>query len=588
MKRIEQLLHLNNNQERFNYLVKDIREKNLVVFLGAGLSLWLDYSKWEYPFVWAQDKVSDYFKILESHYRDRSVHNPDTSDKLDEINKLIEQGKEHKRKEAFLKWGDTLDEAIMKMGQIYDDTGRTTQFPFRCFNDACVSAFHDKGAPPDFTQEIPYGIPAIYYLPFLCSLIITTNVDSSFEEVCSKTNNTNWIKQAIRQSDDIDLKRWNFPSQTILYIHGHINEPASLIMTNTEYKRMYPEKISSYGRHKGARMVLNKTVKDYSFLFLGASLQGDRTVKIINYEAKQPETSENRNNKCCHFIPVAALKPDGNLAKRPQINNCEPLVYDKDMYGEIPILLLHLIRETTQKNDYCTWKKPNARGGSISEETATLISESLKRKDTYENISIKNDDPYNVIHYLFEHHSITKHDFGLGWSICGITDADFSLDGYHEENGEPFSPLHNYPIGDTIYILIRNDRLRGKDAKRIVQEISKWHSDTGFPATRENDPLGDKEILPRIRIILFYSIYDELLDKIEELENAVQECRNQGRPIPPELMKILEKIKTDILTGNYESMQELYSMLLGLLAKGNTRDIDIESNTKALTRTLKP
>ena len=585
MKRIEQLLNLDNNQKRFNYLAKDIRQNRLVVFFGAGLSLWREYSKWKYPFCWTQARVERYFKILEKHYHEKAVDSSDVSKKLENIQKLIAQGKQQKKKDAFLEWGDTLDIVIQEMRRLYDDTGRTTQFPFSCFNDACVRAFQMKGAPPDFSLEIPYGIPAIYYLPFLCGHIITTNVDSSFEEVCSKIDNTNWFKQAIRQCDDIDFEHWNFPAKTILYIHGHINEPTSLIMTNTEYSEMYPEEISSYGRHRGARMVLNKTVKDDSILFLGASLQGDRTVQIINFESEQPETKKIREKKKLHFIPLAALQKNGNLAKRPQIINCEPVVYNQGMYGEIPILLLHLIRETTQKNDYCTWQKPNTRDGIISEETATLIRESLGRKDTIDNILIKNDDPDDVVRYLFEHHSIAKHDSGLGWSICRITDADFSLDGYHEKKGEPFSPLHNYPIGDTIYVLIRGNHLRWEEEDPIAQEISNWHNDTGFPTTRENDPLGDKEILPRIRIIRFNLNGVEVNDVLNKAENTIRIYSSQGNHLSYDM---LVKLQTIISMDTGISMQELFSMLQVLLAKRNTRDIDIEGNTKTLTRTLKP
>ena len=247
--------------------------------------------------------------------------------------------------------------------------------------------------------------------------------------------------------------------------------------------------------------------------------------------------------------------------------------------------MLHLIRETTQKNDYCTWQKPNARDGIISEETATLIRESLERKDTIDNILIKNDDPDNVVRYLFEHHSIAKHDSGLGWSICRITDADFSLDGYQEEKGEPFSPLHNYPIGDTIYVLIRGNHLRWEEEDPIAQEISNWHSDTGFPAMRENDPLGDKEILPRIRIIRFNLNAVEVNDVLNKAENTIRIYSSQGNHLSYDM---LVKIQTIISMDTGISMQELFSMLQDLLAKRNTRDIDIEGNTKTLTRTLKP
>lgn len=584
MKRIEQLLHLGKNIERFNYLANNIKDNKLAVFFGAGLSLWPDYRKWEYPFVQTQDRVENAFQKLKNYYDDYDdiTLSEETNGLLSTIINMLEECIKQKDNKDFLRWGEALDKVVFALKNAYDKTSMIGEFEYSCFDDLCVEVFREKGAPPVF--DVPYGTPAIYYLPFLCSLIITTNVDSSFEEVCNKTGIENWTKLAILKTDMIDFDRWNAPSHSILYIHGHINEPQSLIMTYTQYESMYPKIISSNHGHKGARNVLNAAVNDFTILFLGASLQGDRIVEIINQEAQKTETKKHRKESGLHFIPITKLKQNGELDQPPKIRPCEPVFYTQYMHGEIPIFLLHLIRETAKKNDYCTWQKPDPGSANISEKSEASIRESLKRTETIDYIQI-NDEPDNVIRYLFEHYSIAKHDSGLGWSICRITDADFSLAGYHEEKGEPFSPLHNYPIGDTIYILVRGDHLSWEEEEPISQEISKWHKDAGFPDRRAEDPQGDKVIVPRIRIIRFSLSDVEAKDKTDRYEAFLSELSLQGRPLPSE---IRDKLGKWLILYSGISIQELFLMLQDLLAKGNTRDIDIESNTKALTRTLKP
>lgn len=159
---------------------------------------------------------------------------------------------------------------------------------------------------------------------------------------------------------------------------------------------------------------------------------------------------------------------------------------------------------------YCIWKESIWRGeaDSIPDElskriTGFLNSASLFDVDVIEPAETVNAEPHDIVHYLFEHHSIAQHDKDLGWSICIIQNRSFTLSGSHSNDDMPFPPLHNYPIGDTVYVLMGSASLSLHDEKRISEEIKEWYyaeQETGH--IRKNDPTTDNEISLRIRLII--------------------------------------------------------------------------------------
>ena len=506
MKRIEQLLNIPVNKKRYPYLLEAVRKNKLVVFFGAGLSLWNDYRKWEYPFVWTNRQLEKQVDVLKEYFKD--YDNSEISEQLADIETLLSVGKQQRETGKFLEWGETLSKAIENINALHFKTPLGKDTCFSSFNDACVKSFKAKKKVPDF--EVPYNIPAIYYLPYLSSLLITTNVDSSFSKICEKTGKFDWGQLAVTPITKYDKKKkWELPAHFVLYIHGHINNPESLVMTAKEYKRMYPKSVNSYRGHRGARMVLKSVVKDYSILFIGAGLQDDTTVKIFNYEAEQEENIESRKKHHLRFIPVVGIKSDGELDKPPKIKECEVFVFSEGMFQEIPSLLLHLIRDTAPQvmHNCCTWRKPALDDvGFVSDESKLLLFNSLNSLSTFEEIELNEEDshkPYDVINYLFDHYSIAKHDDGLGWSICCVDKNTFSLDGEPIVKDKCFSPIHNYPIGDTIYILKVNRLLTADESETIAHDIKAWYDKKGFtPVQPVGESPVDGDITPRIRIIV--------------------------------------------------------------------------------------
>ena len=585
MRRIEQLLDFGINKDRFLILTDSIRHNRLVVFFGAGLSLWRPYRTWGYPFKWVNKKVKKKFKELQAYYEGVGGGiSPETNKRIQTVKTQIKIGEKHQKNSAFLEWGDTLNETIRTMREAFNNSGLSGSFNVSSFSEYCIQAF--QACAKTSVPKVPYQIPAIYFLPYLSRFIITTYVDSSFIEVCKKTGIISWDQKAIKPEDTVNLDRWDFPNYFILYIHGHINEQDSLIMTASDYDKMYPKEIPTFGDHRGAREVLNKVVENYTVLFLGASLQADRTVEIINHEYKK--ASKSRKRKGLHFIPVT-MQESGDLCKPPQINNAEPLVYSKDVHGEISILLLHLIRETKEPNgnDCCTWQKPENAVYHISEETQNKITRSLTENTTIERIDLDNDDPVDIVRYLFDHHSISKHDSGLGWSICSIKHRDFSLNGFQTAN-QSFCPLHNYPIGDTIYVLTRNRDLSPNEEDPIVQRIQQWHKEAGFPEIRESDPAQDNIMIPRIRIIRILpkhaemynaEMYNEFLERIVDKKGTLTAAE----------MRDIKSLYANYYA--YFTIEELLGLALKKISRGNTMETSEEDTINAVpvpTLTLSP
>ena len=192
---------------------------------------------------------------------------------------------------------------------------------------------------------------------------------------------------------------------------------ATLVMTILEYDAMYLRILSAYDTILGAREILSSVVSEKSILFLGASLQDDRTVEIINYESGLDRTRRIRQNEDLRFFPLPQLKSNGELKQPPNINRCDPLTYSEGVYGEIATLLFYLVRETSETDRYCIWKESIWRGeaDSIPDELSKRITEflnsaSLFDVDVIEPAETVNAEPHDIVHYLFEHHSIAQHD----------------------------------------------------------------------------------------------------------------------------------------------------------------------------------
>ena len=75
------------------------------------------------------------------------------------------------------------------------------------------------------------------------------------------------------------LSEWLKESDThrIFYIHGYISDPNSLVMTQRSYRETYTEGYV-------ASILQIDAAAHYTLLFLGSSLENDKTVDVINQQ----------------------------------------------------------------------------------------------------------------------------------------------------------------------------------------------------------------------------------------------------------------------------------------------------------------
>lgn len=615
MKRIEELFKFARNKQRYGYLKSELLAHHLAVFFGAGLSLGGKMAReWRGPFSQICNeillpKLTDFERFIDALKQPEKIK----QDKIQiaKIRTMLSQAEELFLTGDFLEAGDKLSEAFEKIKEVYDSygiRGDLGDIQDKSFDDLIVDVFKSDSYPEvEENYDSPYKIRALFFLPYIGNALITTNIEPSFEEVIKRLKVQPWHRILAQASSTMEMN-WNQESKRIFYIHGYISAPGSLVMTGSEYNEMYPKLIPEDGRVYGARELLKKTVQDKSVLFLGASLNQDKTVEIINLEANNK--AEIRRKANLHFIPVVGANVVGKIEAPPKIIHSEPFLYSEGEYQEISLLLLQLIRDSDDSWNNCKWTEPSFKcePKDISPELKVELNRFLSPDDPdiYNAKDILNNvTPPDLIHYLYEHHSISQHDSGLGWSICCVTKNEFTLDGC--ERGEAFSPLHNYPLGDTVYVLYsEHENIYGESslykesAHKIMKEIEDWRK-ISFPfyAGKNGENIfGD--FSPRIRVIIFPL---NISYQKRELENANRNTADQSNDLGDFILKMLSQNAYNLTP---DQKQRLYSLgrekilkLLGALycALNLANDAEriridevikdhLQSNAKTLQRTL--
>lgn len=489
----------------------------------------------------------------------------------------------------FLAAGDSLSEPLEPLKKLHRDWAIPDNLFNRpiaetTFNSLLTAAFtEDNYKKADEIFSSPYSIPVIFYLPYLGPFIITTNVEGSFDSVVGRLKLDWWHNNIITPQDDV--ADWDSNRYSVFYIHGHLKRPNSLVMTAKQYEEMYPEYVAAYDVPHGAGALLSNTVCKYSILFLGASLQTDKTVQVINNVTMKDNVLAQRRERDLHLITVAEADEYGRLVNADALASRDPIRFSERQYSEISSILLQLIRETKKDWPHCKWYDDLPPSGEEVPELSSTIQEriaaSLDRSDAYEQILIDDGTvcEQNLIRYLYAHHSVAQHDKGKGWSICCISESEFSLGGPYETA----FPLHNYPIGDTIYVLSSHRKKYGHyslcyDAayKEIVPSIRTWrtHDCPFYPGMeRDGDP---PDLQPRVRIIALP--LPPSLKVIGEILNSPDFIEVVGR---------IDDILKEIALGQGLSASSLTYLrkMFSEIAREETAIVNTEKNTDLLDPT---
>ncbi|MFA6192624.1 MAG: SIR2 family protein [Sulfurimonas sp.] len=285
----KQLLSINSSLDNFKQLVNVIRKKKVVPFIGSGLSASSGYETWTNFLITLANEANE-LEAVEQLLNDNLYE--EASEYL--MEKL---GKENFNSKVDLKFGSP----VGKIQGMINDIPKATN-----------------------------------------GTIITTNFDKLVETVFQN----NGIRlDIIHGNEDKEFHRGFVSGDNyLLKLHGSINDTKSRVFTKTEYEEAYllDGKIDF---NKPLPENLSKIYLNSTLLFLGCSLENDRTLQLFKKVKEQYEERKIPR----HFTIISAPKTKEKLVEREKFlteHMIFPIWYpyqEYDKLNEIFELLLYEI-----------------------------------------------------------------------------------------------------------------------------------------------------------------------------------------------------------------------------------------------------
>ena len=243
LSKAEQILNEFDNRRRFFRLEEILKRSGSVIpFVGAGMSCESGFESWT-SYLW---KLQKYSEVT-----------------AEELQTLLDVGEYENAAEILL---ENLGE------NLFDERLQTT---YSIFENSVI-----KGS--------------VNYLPLIFSKsLITTNFDDVLEKVYQLSEKP--FNEILLGRLGVSFNRHVSEGKLcLLKFHGKYSEPASRVLTKTEYD-------DSYENHPELKDTLRLAFKSNTFLFLGCSLNQDRTMQLMKVFV-----DEDKNNIPQHFafLPV--------------------------------------------------------------------------------------------------------------------------------------------------------------------------------------------------------------------------------------------------------------------------------------------
>ena len=267
MIKISEILEIGSNKKYIDNLIKECKKENIIPFIGAGMSVPI-YE------LWGDFLIDVSKKSFDSEFPKK-------------IWKRIEAGEDE------CAASDVLEE--LGEGEFYS---------------ALTDAFSKEKIKTVKNMAVNL-LPDIFH-----GFVITTNYDRILEKVYRDNNNSfEEVSYHIDESDRMNelWTRGNAENRHYLFkIHGDIETERSLVLTEEKYKEKYaPGTIF--------RIALETIFRNKSFLFLGCSLKGDRTIqlykeikkesKLYGYAFVQKPTDEKEAQKRARELSNMLIHP---------------------------------------------------------------------------------------------------------------------------------------------------------------------------------------------------------------------------------------------------------------------------------------
>ncbi len=366
---VDELLAFRDNSTYFGELVKALRGAGVIPFVGAGLSIPCDMPGWK--------------SFLE-----------------DQIERSDIAGKVKRRLE------DGFYEAAAQL--VYDKLGA------EMFNDRLQKEFGPEVVPRTQLQG------AVRYVPELvkCSHsrpVITTNFDRVLEAAFRAHGHG--FKEVIPGArPDAISKALGQKEHFLLKIHGDFADRKDRILTKAEYEENYgTANEKSVDVNQPLPNVLLTMLQNRPLLFLGCSLQQDRTMAVLEHIARAFSAAPH------HFAIITAEETDEETNDRAIVlrenYKIRPIFYPKRTHEAVATLVAALVEKCSGWQALGFPRRLDRYAFLLSSSQDMLERDRLSLDDLKKGVAITPSQLEDVVEQLRERgHMAVEGDPGAGKS----------------------------------------------------------------------------------------------------------------------------------------------------------------------------
>lgn len=274
-----------NSKKRFNELIEAFKGEAPVPFIGAGMSI-IDVSKNIYP-TWVSflDEIANDY--MEEEFKEEY--------------KELKDDKKYEELASFLQKKEVVGKTLF-----------------------------DEQVKSIFSKEKLEGIKFPRKLLILPKLfkkqIVTTNLDQVLESVFGEE-----YEVVLPSMSESTYKAIMDSKSCILKLHGDIDEESSWVLTKEQYDKRYNNREESFVANLG------KLIGSKRLLFLGCSLEQDRTLEIVNIISQM---AQNQYSK--HYAFLEDMGKENRKKREKYLVNemhIYPIWFEKGKYESIEVLL---------------------------------------------------------------------------------------------------------------------------------------------------------------------------------------------------------------------------------------------------------
>lgn len=311
--------------------------------------------------------------------------------------------------------------------------------------------------------------PAVWFLPYFgenSRYVFTTNTDNTLEQVYTTMGID--IVKFTGKSKKHDILENEGKHHIIFHIHGYqydkgTNTSETFVMTWGDYKKAYGDGDGSHMR------MLIKMFEEEHFLFVGAKLKQDTTVKLMKKQAESEDAID-------RHIAFMHNGDTGYEDVNELVSSMATQVICAPHWNQYPTILCSLVRES-RKSEWSVYKDI-INGSTLTTEDregelVKKIGEFLSKDEGYSvfNKELSEADVTRILYPSLKELLVENNTRLFDWEVCRVNNLEFAFP-IKDSN---ISCLDSYsaPLGNTIYIL-GGSKCTNKQVAKLEESIRIW------------------------------------------------------------------------------------------------------------------